>query len=261
LILGRYAAAADWYRKAVALAFRRPVDIAVMRRQARRLLAKASADPTAQVDSQIIEYVLPVPPVVAFSGHMTDALGRAIPRFPEQEVDAVRSQIKARLREKGGTVHAVCSAARGGDLVFLETVVELRGTATVILPFPAADFKGTSVGGQRSANGKTWNERFDAVLASERVVTSKPLLEKVPAESERPAAFDQCNAAIIEEAERLARVFDDATPTLLTVLVPSATGDGGKRGDGGAQGGTAHMVRRWTERGHPHTNIDPSAGK
>ena len=242
LILDRRKEAAAWYMKATAAAYRQPADIAVMRRQARRLLAKLGGDP------KVIEDALPVPRVIAFSGHMTDAPGRAIPRFSEDHVAATRDRIEAWLRANGGVVHAVCSAARGGDLVFLETVLELRGTATVLLPFPEADFKKSSVGSGLSRNGKTWVERFDAVLKCDRVVTRKPLMEKAPPPPEQPAAFARCNDTIVEEAERLANLFDDAAPTLLTLLTKGAA-------DG--RGGTADMVKLWKKRNHPSVNIDP----
>jgi hypothetical protein len=243
LILDRRADAGSWYKKAVALSVHRPGDIAVMRRQARRLLGKAGGDPKP------IEHALPVPPVVAFSGHMTDAPGRAIARFPEDKVEDVGARIVKWLRGHGGVVHAVCSAARGGDLVFLESVLDnLKGTATVLLPFPPDDFEKTSVGTAVSANGKTWAERFRKVLASDRVNVMRPLLEAAPSLKEQPAAFDRCNRAIVDEAERLALLFDDTTPTLLTVMT---------EGSADGNGGTSGMVSLWKTKGHPSDNIDP----
>ena len=53
--------------------------------------------------------------------------------------------------------------------------------------------------------------------------------------------------AIVDEAERLATLFDDADPTLLTVW-------NGSPGD--APGGTAHAVGVWRARGHRAENID-----
>ena len=236
LALGDVDNAARWYEKAAARALNWPQDVAVMRRQARLLLPKHGRDANA------LDASLPVPAVVAFSGHMTDAPDRPVPRFPESKVEAVRGRIRTWLRNHGGRVHGVASAARGADLLFLEQVLASNGTASVVLPFPAADFKTVSV-------GQGWDERFDAVLAHERVEVRPPLVDKLPPEAEQPAAFERCNVAIVDEAERLAELFDDAAPTLLTVW-------NGNPGD--ATGGTAHAVTVWRDRAHPAENIDLS---
>jgi hypothetical protein len=236
LVLDDLASAARWYEKAAALAFRLPSDIATMRRQVRLLLPKLGRDANA------LDGSLPVPAVVAFSGHMTDAPDRAVPRFPESKTEAVRLRIRAWLRSHGGRVHGVASAARGSDILFLEEVLASNGTATVVLPFPKDDFKKVSV-------GQGWDERFDAVLAHERVEVLPPLLERMPVEAEQPAAFERCNLAIVDKAEGFGERFDDAAPTLLTVW-------NGSPGD--ATGGTAHAVTLWRQRAHPSENIDLS---
>jgi hypothetical protein len=144
------------------------------------------------------------------------------------------------LRDQGGRVQAVCSAARGADLLFLEDVLANEGTATVLLPFPAADFKRVSV-------GQGWDDRLDAALANDRV-NLRTLLEKTPPEGELERAFELCNLAIMDEADRVATLFDD-DPVLLTVW-------NGNPGD--ASGGTAHAVSVWQQRGHQSANIDIS---
>jgi hypothetical protein len=59
----------------------------------------------------------------------------------------------------------------------------------------------------------------------------------------------RCNFAIIDDAERLAGVFDDADPVLLTVW-------NGNPGDG--KGGTVHAVEAWKQREHRLENVDVS---
>lgn len=188
-----------------------------------------------------MEKALPVR-VVAFSGHLTDAPNRAVPRFPESQAIAVGQAIDRFLQAHGGRVHAVCSAARGADLLFLECVLQRGGTATVFLPFPPADFKKVSV-------GQGWDERFDAALANDRVDQKPPLYDELPPESEQGAAFEACNQEIVKEAERLARQLDDSDPVMLTVW-------NGSPGDGA--GGTSHAVSTWRQHGHRHENIDVS---
>ena len=226
-----------WYKRAAVKTVRRPQELAVMRRQARLIYAHRSWEVAPLVAA------LPTPHVVGFSGHMTDLPGRAVPRFPANRVEPVRRRIATWLRERGAQIHGVSSAARGGDLLFLGEVLANDGTATVLLPFPKADFFQTSVGDDRE-----WQKKFETVTADERVYCATPLLEKAPAaDPERAAAFERCNEAVAQEAERLAELFDDPKPTLLT-LWNGAPGDG--------SGGTAHAVTSWQQRGFPHVNID-----
>jgi tetratricopeptide (TPR) repeat protein len=234
VITGQLDQAARWYRRAVAKTVTRPANIAVMRTQARMLLEKK------QLGSRALDPSLPVPSVVTFSGHLTDAPGRALPRFPEAKATAVGERIARALRDRGGVVHGVCSAARGSDLLFLEDVLENDGTATVFLPFPAAAFKQVSV-------GYGWDARCDAVLSNPRVDVRPPLLDVLPPEPDRGAAFEACNRTIIQEGRRLARQVDDKDPVLLTVW-------NGAPGDGA--GGTAHAVTTWLQYGFRHENIN-----
>jgi hypothetical protein len=226
-----------WYRRAAVRAARRPQDVAVMRRQARLIYAHRAWDGAP------LSSALPTPRVVGFSGHMTDLPGRATPRFPPSRVEPVRRRIAAWLRERGAQIHGVSSAARGGDLLFLGEVLASDGTATVLLPFPRSEFIETSIG-----HDKGWQTRFESVTADERVYCATPLLEQAPpAGPEQAAAFERCNEAIAQEAERLADLFDDPKPTLLTLW-------NGEPGDG--SGGTAHAIGSWQQRGFPHVNID-----
>jgi hypothetical protein len=126
--------------------------------------------------------------------------------------------------------------------VFLEEVLAREGTATVILPFPHAEFKQVSV-------GTGWDDRFDTVLANDRVEVYPPLYETLPPTPVQAEAFERCNLAIVDEAERLARLFDDTDPLLLTVW---------NAGPGDDSGGTAHAVSTWRQRGHRTENIDLS---
>jgi hypothetical protein len=237
-VLGNQEQALKWYRQAAVKAATCPQDIAVMRRQARLIFNHHGWDATALFTA------LPTPAVVAFSGHMTDLPGRAVPRFPPDKIEAVRREIAKWLKGRKAAIHGVSSAARGGDLLFLGEVLAIDGTATVQLPFPKADFVETSV------QGAKWQQDLDKVLATDRVHCATPLLEKAPpAGPEQNAAFERCNEVLALEAEHLANLFDDDSPTLLTVW-------NGAPGDGA--GGTAHAVATWKQRGFPHLNIDIS---
>lgn len=140
LLKGRIDDARDWYAKAAAKAAGRHQDIAVMRRQARMNL-EAQGKPRDLLDA-----VLPVPRVLAYTGHRVDAPGRVPPRFPMEKVPAVRQAIRDKLQGLGA-LHGFGGAASGTDLLVLQELVGRSLTATVVLPFPEDDFVAESVGG------------------------------------------------------------------------------------------------------------------
>lgn len=224
--------ARTWYRKAVA---REPAliqDIAVMGDQAAQDLEALGRDPGALAD------VLPIPQVIAFTGHMEDAKDRRHKRFPPGKVDEVRSAIAARLA-KVPSVYGFCSAARGADLIFLEEVLRRDGHAKVTLPFRVEDYKTLSVGGH-------WDEKFDELVKHPRVELVVPP-DAAPADLEgRQEAFARANRQICREASKFAKGLGQR-PRMLAVW-------DGKAGDG--QGGTADSVAYWQGEGNEVDIID-----
>jgi tetratricopeptide (TPR) repeat protein len=231
LLVNDFDNAKKWYAKAVAYAPERHQDIAVMRRQARRNLESLGMPRDA------LDEVLDVPRAAAFSGHMVDAPGRAVPRFPKEKVGAVRKAIAEKLKNYG-IGYGFSSAARGSDLLFVDELRKRGGTPMVFLPFPREDFKRTSV-------GQGWDETFDKLLDGLEVVQ---LAERLPAEAEQPDAYMTCNERILEEAVRKAKLLDHE-PLLITVW-------NGNPGDGA--GGTADAIRAWQDQGHDLDVIDIS---
>lgn len=219
---GRLDDAKSAYERAVGAAPRRPQDIAVMRRQARSNLEHLGKD------RHLLDDVLPVPGVAAFTGHMTDAAGRRPPRFPEARVGAVRESIRSALRARN-VRYGVCSAARGSDLIFLDELLRRDGSAKVVLPFPSDAFKRSSVGG-------SWNRSFDQLLAAPGVELSV-LMAEAPAEAEQADAIAECNREIeklaLEQAKRL-----DQRPLLLAVW---------NGNDDGKLGGTGDFMNGWRD--------------
>lgn len=221
-----------WYRKAVA---REPAliqDIAVMGVQAARDLEALGRDPGALAD------VLPIPQVIAFTGHMEDAKGRPHKRFPPGKVDEVRRAIAARLA-KIPSVYAFCSAARGADLIFLEEVLRKDGHAKVTLPFRVEDYKRLSVGGY-------WDEKFDELVKHPRVELVAPP-EAAPADLEgQQEAFARANRQVCREASKFAKGLGQR-PRMLAVW-------DGEAGDG--RGGTADSVAYWQGEGNEVDIVD-----
>jgi len=157
-------------------------------------------------------------------------------------VPVVRSRVRQALAACGPRLIGVSSAARGGDLIFIEELISLGGSAIVLLPFPSHDFKTTSV-------GQGWDNTFERLLASPRVDVRKPIEVQLPAESsERDAAYARCNVTIIDTAEQLAAEHGDLDPLFLAVYMLTETD---------RQGGTAEAFRGWTDRGHRLQIINP----
>ena len=222
--------AENWYRRAVAKAPGLHQDIAVMRRFA-RLDLTAIGKPRDRLDA-----ALPVPRVVAFTGHMVDAQGRTPPRFPSEKVGKVRLQIRQRLQALG-PIHGFSNAARGSDILFIEELLACGGRPFVILPFPEAEFLKVSGGGN-------WNERFRAIR--ERPDVEFKILHPAPPESDLPAVFAESNREVQRHARDYARRLDE-TPIVIAVW---------DRRPGDGPGGTADAVALWQEEGYDVDVID-----
>ena len=153
LLLGEQQEAMRWYNEALQLAGKNVGDIATIRRQVRLL--------TNVLDrvAAVLE-ILRIGRVAVFSGHMIDAPGRPIPRFPPELEEDVRAAI-AKALERFDIGFGYASAACGSDILFLECLLERGAQAHVTLPFRQEDFLRTSV----TFAGAAWVERFHQVLS------------------------------------------------------------------------------------------------
>lgn len=99
--------------------------------------------------------------VVVFSGHMIDDPQQKIPRFPAAREAIVKQALKQQLQPlQSGPLLGYASAACGGDILFLESILELGGSVTIVLPCQRSDFARLSV----EVAGKTWVNRYHRVL-------------------------------------------------------------------------------------------------
>jgi hypothetical protein len=171
-------------------------------------------------------------------GHMIDADDRPTPRFPREKVGQVRQAIQQRLSGLG-PLHGFGTAARGSDILFLETLLERECGATVILPFPAEAFLAVSGGGR-------WSERFQTIKAHPRVEFQEPLKSSRPPDPDLPEAFADTNREVQRRAVEYARRLDE-TPVVIAVW---------DRQPGDGPGGTADAVALWTEDGYGVDIID-----
>jgi class 3 adenylate cyclase len=232
LLLGRLDLARESYSAAYVAAAGDAGSIATMRRQ---VILLAGTLPEAR---EIVE-VLPVPDVIVFAGHMIDAPGRPVPRFPAALAPAVEAALRdlcARFRQP----IVYTSAACGADLIFIEAALDAGAEVNIVLPFERADFVRTSV----AIGGIGWTERFDAAL--ERA--ARVIMATDESHLGDDVLFE--HAALLVEGFALLRASQlETTPTMVCVLDPVADG---------RLGGTHASFERWKLHAAPPQTIDLS---
>ena len=234
LILGETAAAVGHYAQALACAGRRYGDVGSTRRQARLLAQHLPGE------FGLVFEAMRIPPVLAFSGHMTDAPGRSGPRFPAGSEALVRARLRARLAALAPLAVYV-SAARGADILCLELVRELGAETHIVLPFPPAEFRRASV----DAAGADWGERFERVLAAADSLT----IASDDRARDSTAAFEYANLVLTGMAVLRAQSLDTEVRGLALWDQQAP----------GLAGGTASVVALWRQRGMAVEHVDPAA--
>ena len=98
----------------------------------------------AILDAEIARATPPFEPrqVLLFSGHIMDAPDRPTPRFPADKEAAVTQRIAQALDALGAGSGdlALCQAAAGGDLLFLEACAQRGVRCQILLPFAEPEF-------------------------------------------------------------------------------------------------------------------------
>jgi len=232
LLLGDDEAAASHYSAAVAAARSRIGDIASMRRQVRLLGARIAIPPSVRA-------ALEIPRVAAFTGHMLDAPGRSPPRFPAALEDAVARALDARI-EASNIGFAYCSAACGGDLLFIEALLARGAEVHVVLPFEREDFVATSV----AFAGEHWTARFDRALARVASVGYGVRERHLGDDSLFAYAGALVHGAAVLHAREL-----EAEPVLVALVDEASE----RR-----SGGSVDLLSEWRARGHEVECIDLS---
>ena len=104
--------------------------------------------------------------VFLFSGHMIDAPGREIARFPEEMTDAAARAIAGKLDELGAGERdlAMCQGACGGDLLFAQAALDRGLRLELRLPFEEPEFLQKSV----AFAGNHWVNQYHKVRANDR---------------------------------------------------------------------------------------------
>jgi class 3 adenylate cyclase/tetratricopeptide (TPR) repeat protein len=233
LILGEWAEAGRWYRRAADLGRGQYGQLGSTRRNAGLILDYL------EVGHQQFDLYFRIPRVVMFAGHMIDRPGRSSPRFPAELEQAVADAIGRRLDEIGECI-GYTSAACGADILFLEALFERGREAHIVLPFDREKFREVSV---ELAPG-SWGERFERALqqATEVITASEQKM------SGSGMPFDYANRLLHGLASMRAE-------QLHSDLVGLAVWDG-KPGDG--LGGTTTVVEQWHRAGRRVELIDLS---
>lgn len=155
LLQGDINQAETWYIKAARNCSEDIRALGSMRRQARLILDFSGHDRT------VLDHCFSVPTVILFSGHIIDAPGRKDKRFPPENEEYVRQQIRFWLDRVNGKI-GFSSAACGSDIIFLEEMLERNGEINIVLPFDRESFLHTSVDVVPDGN---WTKRFDKVFS------------------------------------------------------------------------------------------------
>jgi tetratricopeptide (TPR) repeat protein len=233
VLLGDAAAARRHYRDARSRAGRRYGDLASMRRQL-RLLARAIPGAAGMLAE------LPVPKVVAFTGHMLDAADRAPARFPAAAEPAVTAALEAWL-DATGEVIGYSQAACGGDILFLEALQRRGHENHVTLPCARQDYIEQSV----AFAGPPWVARFERALAGATSVgyaTAEAYLGD-------EILFEHASRFIDGRALVRARELEGEA-VMLAMLDAGAAG---------APGGALRTLEEWRRAGHAAHLIDLAA--
>lgn len=105
----------------------------------------------------------PLVRVLLFTGHMVDAEGRAMPRFPrsKEAESAARAIIRQAVEDEraleAGRILGIAGGACGGDILFHEVCAELGIETRLYLALPQPDFCTRSV----QHGGPAWVERYN----------------------------------------------------------------------------------------------------
>lgn len=233
LAAGDIEQAKTWYRRAYGAMHGRYGHLAATRRNARLLLQDRPAD------ENFLSECLPNPRVVVFAGHIIDAPGRPKPRFPPEREAATRARIRACLDEWNANI-GFAQAACGGDILFLEAMLERGGEINVVLPSAPENFLKTSV----DVVPGDWVARYETLLkrAQSVIVSSDSYVGDV--------SYAYANLMLFGLAKSRARHIDADVRAL-------AVWDG----QPGALGGTASAVEMWLERGQGASVVDPLSGR
>lgn len=181
--------------------------------------------------------------VALCSGHMIDAPGRPVPRFPEEKAEAVRQKMAAQLAqwEIGAGALAICGGACGSDILFAEECARRGARLRLLLAQPVAEFVRDSV----QHGGDDWVRRFHSLRERAEVAILPQNRSSSPNEN---SIYARANLWMIETAR--AEAGDPGKIYALLVWDEKPTGDG--------PGGTSDFQRKVCDLGAALEIINPT---
>lgn len=137
--------------------------------------------------------------VLLFSGHRVDVPGRATPRFTAAMVPAAQQRLEEVLDQlqAGPLDLALCQAAAGGDLLFLEACHSRGVRCEIMLPFDEPTFIHESI--LASVDGEQWLQRWTA-LKSELADPPRIMPDELGPLPQGADAYERCNIWLLESA-------------------------------------------------------------
>jgi hypothetical protein len=176
--------------------------------------------------------------VVLCSGHLIDAPGRKVPRFPANLEARVRALIAEQLDAWAVGRDDVClsGGARGADMLFAEECLQRGATVRLLIALPDTEFIARSV----RVPGTDYEQRYHALRQACETQFQHEQLGPLP---EAMDVFSRNNIWLIDTARQMT-----APQQIYALLVwdEQPTGDG--------PGGTSDFVAR-IRGGGGHTAI------
>ena len=172
--------------------------------------------------------------VILFSGHMIDAPDRPVPRFPPDKETIAAEKIGQALDALGAGPEdlALCQAAAGGDLLFIEACQQRGVRCQVLLPFPEPEFIDRSI--LPSAHGESWRDRY-FTMKRQLVFPTRIMTEELGPLPSHVDPFERCNVWLLYTTLALG-----LEKTRFICLWNGGGGDG--------PGGTEHMYNEVKQR-------------
>ncbi len=168
--------------------------------------------------------------VIALAGRRVDAPNAEQNRFPAENTERVKQQIRDLLKSSNATA-LVSAAACGADILALEAAGELGLRRRVVLPYNRQTFKQSSV----VDRADDWGARYDRIIAE--VERQGDLVEDDYEKDDE--TYFAANHDILDQAEDLAETLGQP----LAVLV---VWNGESRGEDDV---TAHFLEEARNRG------------
>lgn len=240
LLLEEYAAAKALYLEAARMANRAHAmgSFSSTVRQLRML----SGEIGPAADGVLPESELPC--VAVFSGHMIDASGRVKPRFPATAEAGIRARLRKLVADRRVAV-GYASCACGGDILFLEAVLDAGGKVVVVPPLPLEKAIARSV----AFAGGDWEERLRRILATPAATVLDAECDETGEDDD--IVYDFCNRYLVGLAFLKARQLGFS---LRGICVWDGLASG-------LAGGTDSAVRLWRNHGIKVDTVIPEVAE